>query len=136
MKNLSILVAFVLIFACGCQKENSTESKSEKIKLLTQGIWEISNDSEVGQIGVQIRYYEDGRYQIRESVSSDWLPDNLTWTMSDDGEELTMNGTNALGTFDKFKIMELTSSKCIGKILNSSTSIVIGKIVRLFKAIQ
>lgn len=102
MKNLSILVAFVLILACGCQKENIIESKSERIKLLTQGIWEISNDSEVGQIGVQIRYYEDGRYQIREAVSSIWLPDNLTWTMSDDGEELTMNGTNGPATFDKF----------------------------------
>lgn len=134
MNTLKLSVLALLLFSgIGCQ-ENISEANAERKRLLTEGIWEISNDTEVGQVGAQIKYYIDGRAQVRENSTSNWYPDYLEWTMSDDGEEFTMNGTNGPGTFDQFKILELTVSICRGRIINSSSSNAVGKISKMFKA--
>lgn len=136
MRKLSLFFAAIsLPFLWSC-KENVTESNSEKIKLMVQGIWEISSDTEVGQIGAQLRFYEDGRAQVRESATANWYATYLTWSLSDDGEYLTMNGTDGPGTMDKLQILELTNSLFRGKIINSTSSSAIGKISRMFKAVQ
>ncbi len=124
--------AVVILVLMGCD-EKVTETNSEKIKFLTDGIWEISGDTEVGQVGAQIKYYTDGRAQERENANSNWLPDYLPWSISADGEELTMNGTNGPGTFDKIKILELTNSVFRGRIISSSSSNAINKIIKMFK---
>ena len=130
-----LLVVLMLVVGLGCE-ETDTELKSERIEILTQGIWEVSEDTEVGQPGVQINYYSDGTAQVRETASSEWYPDSLQWTMSDDGEELTMTGTDGPGTMDKVEILELTSSICRGRIIESSSSdsSAIGKTMITFKA--
>lgn len=124
--------AVVILLLMGCD-EKVTETNSEKIKFLTAGIWEISGDTEVGQVGAQLRFYVDGKAQVRENANSNWLPDYLQWSISDDGEEFTMNGTDGPGTFDKIKILELTNSVCRGRIISSSSSSAINKIIKMFK---
>ncbi|NMB82351.1 MAG: hypothetical protein GYA14_11095 [Ignavibacteria bacterium] len=129
------IVAILFSFIGGCQ-EDDTASNSEKNKLMVQEIWEISSDTEVGQIGAQLRFYEDGRAQVRESATSNWYATYLTWSLSDDGEYLTMNGTDGPGTMDKLQILELTSSLFRGKIVSSTSTSAIGKISKMFKAVQ
>jgi hypothetical protein len=125
-------IALLIPVLMGCD-EKVTETNSEKIKFLTDGIWEISGDTEVGQVGVRIKYYSDGRAQVRENASSNWYPDYFQWSISDDGEEFTMNGTNGPGTFDKIKILELTNTVCRGRIISSSSSSAVNKIIKMFK---
>lgn len=130
LKLFSAVVLILVLFGCD---EKVTETNTEKIKFLTDGIWEISGDTEVGQIGAQIKYYSDGRAQVRENANSNWYPDYLQWSISDDGEEFTMNGTNGPGTFDKIKILELTNTVCRGRIISSSSSSAVNKIIKMFK---
>ena len=136
MKHSYLLLALLLVVTAGCDK-SSTESDdpaSVVIAALTNGIWEISPNTEVGQIGIQLKFLEDGRAQGRESSSTGWYAEYLQWSLNSDGTVLTMMGTDGPGTMDVMDILELTGSIFRGRITNSTSSEAIGHVVIMFKA--
>lgn len=133
MKKLRLLTIVVLLFAFYNCDKNTTEPESDKKELITSGIWQIAADSEVGQVGVQIQYFKDGTAKVRENSTSNWYPDVLTWTLSADGKILTINGTDGPGTMDKVEILEISTSLCRSKIIDSTSPSAIGKILKMVK---
>lgn len=137
MKTLSMsFIAVILIINWGCEDKITEPKSTEKIKILTNGIWEIAADTEVGEVGAQLKYYSDGRAQVRASDTSGWYNEYLQWSMTDEGTELTLNGTDGPGTQDVLQILELTSTHFRGKIINSTSSNAIGKVSKMINVTE
>ncbi|MBU1101273.1 MAG: hypothetical protein KKA84_12805 [Bacteroidetes bacterium] len=145
MKRAGFLVLIVILFASwGCEvnsdaniddnnNDNNNDPTNEVIELLTTGIWQIASDTEVGEVGAQLKYLADGTWQIRATANSDWITDNLQWSINAERTEFTMTGTNGPGTMDKIEILELSSSVCRGRIIDSTSPSAIGHITKMVK---
>ncbi len=137
MKKFSLVfIVFILLISWGCEEKITEPKSTEKIKILTNGIWEIAADTEVGEVGAQLKYYSDGRAQVRASDTSGWYNEYLQWSMIDDGTEITLNGTDGPGTQDVLQILELTNTHFRGKIISSTSSEAIGKVSKMFNVAE
>lgn len=114
-------------------EENPPSANEEEVGYLIDGVWQVAADSESSEVGVQIQFFQGGTARVRETASSEWYPDVLTWTLTNDAGELTITGTNGPGTFDKLEVLELTNSSFLGRIIDSSNSEEINKTFKLFK---
>ncbi|MBX2977060.1 MAG: hypothetical protein KF721_13075 [Ignavibacteriaceae bacterium] len=131
-----VFIVFILLISWGCEEKITEPKSTEKIKILTNGIWEIAADTEVGEVGAQLKYYSDGRAQVRASDTSGWYNEYLQWSMTNDGTEITLNGTDGPGTQDVLQILELTNTHFRGKIISSTSSEAIGKVSKMFNVAE
>jgi hypothetical protein len=131
LKNTFLIFIIFILSHCNVNYDSINNPTPSRKDLLTDGIWEVASDSEMGSEGIKVHYFSDGSGQslvIDGGISR--VFESWDWSLNNDESELTME-FNHNTQIEVFNILELTKTNFSGIVINNSFNI--GKTLKLIK---